>query len=315
MAKLRKIKKNSSGQLFASIVILFLVLALLATLLIVMVKKLNDNVPFDSDPLQSSSDIPSSDTPSSDDAPQSDTPTSDIPTSDKQSSDTQTPASSQKPVEYDGKKLIAFTFDDGPDASGEKVNKIVEKLKTVDGKCTFFVLASTLNDKNSKAIHDAYEAGMEIGSHSVGHPNFYNMTVAEQISEVKKANDLIEKAMGARPKLFRAPYGNLDHDLAKQVFASEPMTVVKWSVDTEDWKYKKDENGAEQIVANIKRDCYDGAIVLMHCIYQNSVDAFCEAVDILTADGYKFVTVSEILGDIPADPSIFHYARGYSRSK
>ena len=39
----------------------------------------------------------------------------------------------------------------------------------------------------------------------------------------------------------------------------------------------------------------DGSIVLMHDIYSTTVDAALQMIDRLTADGYVFVTVPEML--------------------
>ena len=39
----------------------------------------------------------------------------------------------------------------------------------------------------------------------------------------------------------------------------------------------------------------DGDIVLMHDLYENTLEAFCILADKLKAQGYEFVTVSELL--------------------
>ena len=62
-----------------------------------------------------------------------------------------------------------------------------------------------------------------------------------------------------------------------------------WSLDTMDW----DHDDASQIVPNILR-AQAGDIILMHDLKSSSVEAALEAIDIMRAEGYEFVTVSEL---------------------
>lgn len=52
----------------------------------------------------------------------------------------------------------------------------------------------------------------------------------------------------------------------------------------------------DAVCAEIVDHASSGAIVLLHDLYKTSCEAFCKAYDILTAQGYKFVTVSQMLG-------------------
>ena len=51
-------------------------------------------------------------------------------------------------------------------------------------------------------------------------------------------------------------------------------------------------NAVMQIVES---EIEDGAVILMHDAYQSSVDAALQIVDLLTAQGYEFVTVDELV--------------------
>jgi peptidoglycan/xylan/chitin deacetylase (PgdA/CDA1 family) len=83
-----------------------------------------------------------------------------------------------------------------------------------------------------------------------------------------------------------------------------PYSVIMWSVDSEDWKYKgRGENGelAEQnintIVENVMSQVKSGDIILMHDIYENTYEAAKIIIERLHAEGYQLVTVSELLGN------------------
>jgi len=82
-------------------------------------------------------------------------------------------------------------------------------------------------------------------------------------------------------------------------------SVIMWSVDSEDWKYKyKAEDTEEQmaekvdiIVDNVMSSVEDGSIILMHDIYLSTYDALVIILERLHAEGYEVVTVSELIGN------------------
>ena len=88
--------------------------------------------------------------------------------------------------------------------------------------------------------------------------------------------------MGLRP-----PYGEWQKNLDFYV----NMFPVLWDIDTLDWK-SQNVNAVMQIVES---EIEDGAVILMHDAYQSSVDAALQIVDLLTAQGYEFVTVDELV--------------------
>ena len=75
-------------------------------------------------------------------------------------------------------------------------------------------------------------------------------------------------------------------------------SVIMWSVDSNDWKYKGDgEEGVDAIVENVTSQVKDGSIILMHDIYENTYLATKEILKWLDDEGYEVVTVSELLGN------------------
>ena len=72
-----------------------------------------------------------------------------------------------------------------------------------------------------------------------------------------------------------------------------PMTVVLWDIDPLDWKYQS----SQRVVKHILKYVEDNSIILLHDVYGSSVDAALEVIDTLTAQGYTFVTVDELLID------------------
>ena len=69
------------------------------------------------------------------------------------------------------------------------------------------------------------------------------------------------------------------------------MNIVLWNVDTLDWKYKN----KKRICNTIVKSAHDGAIILLHDVYKSSVEGALMAMEILSKQGYAFVTIDEMM--------------------
>ena len=67
-----------------------------------------------------------------------------------------------------------------------------------------------------------------------------------------------------------------------------PSTL--WTIDTLDWK----SHDPDQVLSIVKENVQDGSIILMHDIHATTVEAVELVLDFLEAEGYAFVTVSDI---------------------
>ena len=202
-------------------------------------------------------------------------------------------------TKYQDKKLIAFTFDDGP--SETNTNYLLDNLDKYDAKVTFFVLGSRVNS-NKETIKRAYLEGNDIGSHTYNHRNLNLLSDVALIDEVKKTNEAIKGVIGKSPTLLRPPYGNLTargKELAN-------MNIVLWNIDPLDWKYKDKNRVANEIIEH----AHDGAIVLVHDIYKSSVEGALLAMEELQKQGYAFVTINEMaqLRDIELDTTTSYFS-------
>ncbi|QIK69439.1 polysaccharide deacetylase family protein [Erysipelothrix sp. HDW6C] len=185
---------------------------------------------------------------------------------------------------YEGKKLIALTFDDGPHQT--LTPQLLDILKQKDTEATFFVLGSQVK-KNPEIVRRAYAEGHAIGSHTYSHYNLVNLTPEEVASEFERTNEQILLATGESPIMMRPPYGSFNDEIAQNANAA----IILWSVDTQDW------NGldAKTIVDNVVSDSKDGSIVLMHDIHKASIEAVPVIIDALHEEGYTLVSVETLL--------------------
>lgn len=190
-------------------------------------------------------------------------------------------------------KIVALTFDDGP---GPYTNRLLDELKRRNIKATFFVLGNSVTQYPDTVKRIAQE-GHEIGNHSNSHKNLKHMNAAQVQAEMNPCADKVERITGKRPTLIRCPFGNSNAHV-KAYAKKENVPLIYWGVDTRDWEYKNKKDP----VSLIMKEAFDGAhpikngsIVLMHDIHSTSVDAAIKMIDRLIADGYKLVTVSELL--------------------
>ena len=69
------------------------------------------------------------------------------------------------------------------------------------------------------------------------------------------------------------------------------MHTICWDVDSEDWRLKDRQKIKDMILKN----AHDGAVILLHDIYEESVMGALLAIKELKKEGYEFVTLTEML--------------------
>lgn len=180
-------------------------------------------------------------------------------------------------------KLIALTYDDGPTPG--LTERILETLTAYNGRATFFMVGMRVEsfpDIPKKVI----DQGSEIGNHSWNHPDLTTLSADQAAAEINRTNDIIERTSGVRPVLMRPPYGA--HNEA--VRAACGMPAILWNIDTLDWQIQD----ADNIISRLRSDLHPGCVVLMHSLYNSTVEATERIVPELVKEGYTLCTVSEL---------------------
>lgn len=184
---------------------------------------------------------------------------------------------------YKDVKRVALTFDDGPNPS--TTPRLLDGLRERGVKATFFVIGKSA-DSNRDIIKTMYEDGHLIGNHTNTHCNLAEMSCVEAQNEINLANSVIRDITGMDADYIRPPFG----ECGKQLDSELNMFKVMWDVDPRDWSVMNTKSVVNYIVSHVD----DGDIILLHDIFDTSVDSALEVVDILKAQGYEFVTVDEI---------------------
>jgi peptidoglycan/xylan/chitin deacetylase (PgdA/CDA1 family) len=189
---------------------------------------------------------------------------------------------SDKRVIYPDKPMIAITYDDGPSVYTPEVLDILKENNSV---ATFFVLGSRVYDNND-TLNRMLEEGNQIGNHSYNHKNLTTISDEELYKQIKGTDDLVYIATGYTPSVMRPPYGSTNKELIQKI--SKP--VIKWSVDTRDWENRN----VEMINKNIFENVKDGDIILMHDLYESTLEASKIAIPELISRGFQIVTIDEL---------------------
>ena len=184
------------------------------------------------------------------------------------------------------KGYVALTFDDGP--SGTLTEKLLDGLKKRNARATFFLCGYRIEEYPE--VMDRYlREGHEVGVHSTVHTNLTKLTPEEVHRDMKETAQRIFITTGRRPTLMRPPGGAYDPQVLSEAKA-EGMGVILWSVDPEDWRKRN----ASAVLSAMAGAVTHGDIVLMHDLGESSVEAAFIFIDSLQAQGYQFVTVSEL---------------------
>lgn len=183
-------------------------------------------------------------------------------------------------------KCVALTFDDGPD--DEYTKQLLDGLKERGVHATFFLMGQNISG-NEELVRRMQQEGHLIGNHSYSHLQLSKVGADKVCQGVEKTSEIIKDITGVSPQYVRPPYGDWSEELECRV----EMTAVLWSVDSLDWKLQN----RGQIVKRVLKETENGDIILMHDIFPTSVTAALDIVDALTAEGYTFVTVNELVID------------------
>lgn len=183
------------------------------------------------------------------------------------------------------KKLIAITFDDGPD---ETTTLVLNKLQKYNTVASFFLIGKNVNDTTKAVVQRELSMGCEINSHSWSHSHMNEMSSEDIANEMQKTSEAIYKVVGIYPKFFRPPYietNNIMYNVIDIPFID--------GIGCSDWDPSVSTEARVETVLNKAKD---GDIILLHDSIGNTktVDALDALIPGLRDKGFTFVTVSQL---------------------
>lgn len=193
------------------------------------------------------------------------------------------------------KKVVALTFDDGP--YSPYTEQVLDVLKENHVPATFFVIGKNV-EKHPELVQRIVAEGHQLGNHTYHHIDLLKVDEKVIADEVDRTNKAIFAACGKIPHAVRPPHGFRD-PVVLEIMAERGLKVVEWSVMSRDWTNPGVDVIVERTISRVK----NGSIILLHdgdgIISKDSraqtVEATRRIIQILSSQGYRFVTVDEIL--------------------
>lgn len=191
-------------------------------------------------------------------------------------------------------KIIALTFDDGPNTvTTPQALDIIEKYGV---PASFFVCGDNITPESAEVMRRAVKLGCEIHNHSRTHSDMTEMSPEEIRTEIDFTSDKIEEVVGMRPRFFRPPYIAVNDKMHEVI----DLTFI-CGLGAEDWL---EEVSAEKRYNRIISQAADGLVILLHDGVielpnetkgnEKTVKAVDMIVPELQRQGYRFVTVSKL---------------------
>ncbi|WP_438447676.1 polysaccharide deacetylase family protein [Gorillibacterium sp. sgz5001074] len=188
-------------------------------------------------------------------------------------------------------RAVAITFDDGPNPV--YTPQVLEIFREVSGHATFFMIGEQM-ERSPDTVRAVAAEGHEIGNHTYTHPHLPELGTEECRSELSRTEQLVLDLTGVKPAVFRPPY--LDYNEQNETVVGDfgYRAIGALNLDSRDW----DMPGAEHIYMTSCRQVRNGSILIYHDGYgdrSHTVEAVRQLVRELTDEGYRLVTVSELL--------------------
>lgn len=181
-------------------------------------------------------------------------------------------------------KLVALTFDDGPNE--EYTTQVLDILDEHNVLGTFFVMGAYV-DESPDVAREIVERGHLIGNHTYNHPDLAAETEEEVLKQFRWTTESIYDETGVTPHLFRLPFGSGG---PREIELAGDMTSIMWNTDSQDWALQD----AQAIFEHVKQHQQHHMVLLMHDTAQYTVDALELIIPYLKEEGYRFVSPTSL---------------------
>jgi len=193
-------------------------------------------------------------------------------------------------------RVVALTFDDGP--CHPYTERLMRVLDQEGIQATFFMVGNNVVREPNLAAEVA--SGHAVGNHTFTHQHLTWSRPNTVREELSRGQEAIHDATGAVPTIFRVPHGRY----GPQVISGAQdlgMHCVGWSVMAWDWNKPP----PETIERRILHGAGPGGVTLLHdgqdtdaypeADRSRTIDAVPRIIDSLKQNGYRFVTVPELM--------------------
>jgi peptidoglycan/xylan/chitin deacetylase (PgdA/CDA1 family) len=200
---------------------------------------------------------------------------------------------------------FAFAIDDGQPEFAQQVLSIV---KAADIKVTFFTVGAALLDPStnlSNVYQEMLSEGHQVALHSYTHPKMEGLTSLSDIDwEIDNDIAAVQQTLGISSKYFRPPFGNEGARFRERIAAKIPGgKLINWSVDVQDWLWGESSTPEKQLDAFQADVEKGGNLVVMHYLYESTVQYLPQFIAQAKATGKQLMRVDQCLED-PEAPAL-----------
>ena len=189
-------------------------------------------------------------------------------------------------------KVVALTLDDGPTA--EYTPWVLSLLKQRGVRATFY-LSGGESEQQPAQLRAIVAAGHELGNHTYDGRRLVFQSSAAVADTIARTDAVFRAAGYTAPTTVRPP-GCKKLLAAPLYFSRSRRTTVTWDLEPD--SLGEIAGDVDAMVRYVAGGVQPGSIVLLHVMYASraaSREALPRIIDRLAADGYRFVTVSELL--------------------
>lgn len=185
-------------------------------------------------------------------------------------------------------KIIALTFDDGPDKI--ITAEVLDILKKHNVEAAFFCIGHKA-EEYPDLIRKIDEEGHIIGSHSYSHHFFFDLfSSGKMLFELQKTEDILYNILNKRIKMFRPPYGVTNPPLARALKKMN-YQIIGWSLRSKDTVIKNGDFLVKRLTKRVK----SGDIVLFHDTTNHVAGVLDTFIKFAKENNYRFERPDKIL--------------------
>jgi peptidoglycan/xylan/chitin deacetylase (PgdA/CDA1 family) len=190
-------------------------------------------------------------------------------------------------------RAIALTFDDGPDP--HHTVEVLRILSRHGVRGTFFLVGRRALAA-PQVVRAIAQEGHEIGNHTWSHRNLWWCSPGRTREEICRGADALADLTGAAPRFFRPPWGMVNLSVFP-ILRRLNTRCVFWSIQPEGLYPSEPDSMVRYVVSRTRA----GAIVDLHDAEglpgapQRLLRALPEMIEQLTNEGYRLVSLSELL--------------------
>lgn len=192
--------------------------------------------------------------------------------------------------------VIYLTFDDGP--STKNTARLLDILKEENVKATFFLTDKTNTDYLIKRM---YDEGHTIGLHTASHNYKYiYSSTTNFIKDIEKIQEKVARITGEKSSIIRFPGGssNTVSSFNPGIMCTLSNMVIEKGYHYFDWNVSSGDAGSSRSKKNTYRNVTNNLsknranVVLMHDIYDSTVDAVKDIIKYGKDNGYTFEKIT-----------------------